>query len=53
MHNRSIRIIGGLLDGYEGTLITTRGSRVKRLLVELPNLLAVGVEVNPDYIQLV
>lgn len=53
MHNRSIRIIGGPLDGYEGTLITTRGSRVKRLLVELPNLLAVGVEVNPDYIQLV
>lgn len=52
MYNRPIRIVGGLLDGYEGTLLTTRGSKVKRLLVEIPHLLAVGVEVDPDYIQL-
>lgn len=52
MINRQIRIVGGPLDGYEGTLLTTRGSKVKRLLVELPNLLAVGVEVNPEFIQL-
>lgn len=50
---RSIRIIGGPLNGYEGRLLTMRGSRTKRLLVELPNLLAVGVEVNPEYIQLI
>ena len=53
MYNRPIRIVGGLLDGYEGMLLTTRGSKVKRLLVEIPHLLAVGVEVNPDYIQLI
>ena len=53
MLSRRIRIVGGLLDGSEGTLLTTRGSRVKRLLVELPGLLAVGVEVEPDYIQLI
>ena len=53
MHNRRIRIIGGPLDGHEGTLITTRGSKVKRLLVELPGLLAVSVEVSPEYIKLV
>jgi hypothetical protein len=53
MYNRPIRIVGGLLDGYEGTLLTTRGSKVKRLLVEIPHLLAVGVEVDPDYIQLI
>lgn len=53
MVNRKIRIVGGPLDGYEGTLLTTRGSKVKRLLVELPNLLSVGVEVNPDYIQFI
>lgn len=53
MHGRRIRIIGGPLDGYEGSLLTTRGSKVKRLLVELPNLLSVGVEVNPEYIQLI
>lgn len=52
MHNRPIRIVGGPLDGYEGTLLTTRGSKVKRLLVEIPQLLAVGVEVNPEYIQI-
>ena len=53
MYNRPIRIVGGLLDGYEGTLLTTRGSKVKRLLVEIPHLLAVGVEVDLDYIQLI
>lgn len=52
MCNRRIRIMGGPLDGYEGFLLTTRGSKVKRLLVELPGFLSVGVEVNPDYIQL-
>jgi len=53
MLSRKIRIVGGLLDGCEGTLLTTRGSRVKRLLVRLSGLLAVGVEVEPDYIQLI
>lgn len=50
MLRRKIRIVGGPLDGYEGTLLTVRGSKVKRLLVEIPNLLLAGVEVNPDYI---
>lgn len=53
MYGRRIRIVGGPFDGYEGTLLTTRGSRVRRLLVELPGLLAVGVEVNPEYIQVI
>ena len=53
MLNRPIRIVGGPLDGYEGTLVTTRGSKVKRLMVELPNLLSVAVEVNPEYIQFI
>lgn len=52
MCNRSIRIVGGELDGYEGKLITVRGSAKKRLLVELPGLFAVGVEVHPDYIRM-
>ena len=53
MLNRKIRIIGGQLDGYTGTLVTTRGSKTKRLLVELPLLLAAAVEVNMEYIQLI
>lgn len=53
MLRREIRIIGGNLDGYTGHLVTVRGSKVKRLLVELPSLLAATVEVEPEYIQLI
>lgn len=52
MLGRRIRIVGGPLDGYEGTLLTTRGSKARRLLVDLPDLLTAGIEVNPEYIQL-
>lgn len=50
MYKKKIRIIGGKLDGYEGNLMTVRGSKTKRLLVELPGLLSAGVEVSPEYI---
>lgn len=50
-HHR-IRIVGGTLSGYEGYLQSTRGSKVKRLLVEIPSLLTAAVEVAPEYIQL-
>lgn len=53
MFGRRIRIVGGPLDGYEGHLLALRGSRTKRLIVELTGLLALAVEVNPDYIQIV
>lgn len=53
MCNRRIRIVGGPLDGQEGTLITTNGSTVKRLLVDLPGLLAIGVEVDCEFIQFI
>ena len=52
MRIRRIRIIGGPLHGYEGSLVTVRGTTVKRLLVELPMLLAAAVEVEPEFIQL-
>ena len=52
MYTRRIRIVGGNLDGYEGRLLSVRGSRVKRILVELPSWLVAAVEVNPEYIQL-
>ena len=53
MYGRRIRIVGGNLDGYEGCLLTMRGSKVNRLLIELKGLLAVGVEVIPEYIQFI
>jgi len=49
---RPVRIIGGALDGYEGRLLTVRGSGTKRLLVELPGFFSMGIEVEPEYIQL-
>lgn len=52
MFKRKIRIIGGRLDGCEGYLLTVRGSKRKRLLVELPMLITAAVEVEPEYIQL-
>ena len=53
MLKRKIRIIGGPLDNYEGFLLTVRGSKVKRLLIELPTFLAASVEVEPEFIQLI
>lgn len=53
MYGRRIKIIGGFFNGYEGYLITTRGSKVKRLLIELKGCLAVGVEISSDYIQII
>jgi transcription antitermination factor NusG len=49
---KQIRIVGGQLDGQEGKLLTVRGSKVKRLVIELKNLLAVSVEIKDEYIQL-
>lgn len=53
MIGKNVRIIGGILNGYEGRLQKTQGSPVKRIFVELPNLLAVAVEVQPEFIQVV
>ncbi len=50
-YGRTVRIVGGSLNGYEGKLLTVRGSKVKRLIVELQGFFSVGVEVNPEYIQ--
>ena len=52
MYGRTIRIAGGPLEGYEGTLLTVRGSKVKRLVVSLPEWMSAAVEVNPEYIQM-
>ena len=53
MCGKDIRIVGGPMNGYEGKLQSVRGSKVKRLVVKLPNLLAVSVEIENEYIQVV
>ena len=52
MIGRQVLIVGGPLNGYEGHLLSIRGSRVKRLFIDLPGLLSAGVEVSPEYIRL-
>lgn len=47
-------ICGGALDGYEGKLLKIKGSGKKRIVVELPGLLAAAIEVGEaDYIEIV
>ena len=52
MYGHKIRIIGGPLDGCEGQLLKIRGSRVKRLIIEIPGLIVASVEIAPEYIQM-
>ena len=53
MYGKKVRIIGGPLDKYEGKLLSIKGMRTMRLIVEIPNLIATAVEVAPQYIQFV
>jgi hypothetical protein len=41
------------MDGQEGKLLTVRGSKVKRIVIKLPNLLALSVKVEDEYIQII
>lgn len=47
-----IRIIGGPLDGYEGLFMKVKGARSRRLIVEIPDTIAVAVEIAPDFIEI-
>lgn len=46
-----VRMIGGMLDGYEGILLKVSGSRKKRLIIEVPGTLFAAVEVETDLIE--
>lgn len=46
-----VRIIGGPLEGVEGTLLRIRGARKRRIVVSIPELLSVEVEVTPDFVE--
>lgn len=51
---QKVRIVcPGPLDGYEGNLISIRGSRKRRIIVSIPGLLATAIEISQsDYIQI-
>ncbi len=52
MCGRRARVIGGVLDGYEGTLLAVRGSKYRRMLIALPSFLTAAVEIQPDLLEI-
>lgn len=53
MLGREVMIVGGALDGTTGRLLKRKGSKRKRLVISLRDMLVASVEVEPDYIQFV
>ena len=53
MYGKSVQIHGGRLDGYQGRLLSVKGMRKRRLIVELSGLMAAAVEVEPELIQFI
>lgn len=47
-----VRLLAGPMAGYEGRLLSLRGSRKKRLLVQLPGIISAAIEVEPDTIEI-
>lgn len=53
-YGKRVRLVcDGIMNGYEGKLLAIRGSRRKKLVIEMPGLLAVEYEVSPEYVQFV
>ena len=53
LYGKQIRIIGGRLNGFEGRLMSKRGSKFKRLLIDLKECnLSAAFYVETEYIQL-
>lgn len=53
MVGKKVQIVGGALDGAMGNLITKRGSKKKRLMLQLDGLLAASVEIKEGFIQFI
>lgn len=51
MCGRRIRMVGGTLDGHEGILQTVRGSKTKHLIITLSSLLAVSIDIDDEFIE--
>lgn len=52
MYGKTVKIIGGPLDGQSVRLLKLRGLRKKHMIVEIPSLLTATIEVNPEFIEL-
>lgn len=47
----TIRIKGGLYDGYEGTVLRIKGKRNKHIVVQIPGVIIAAVELEPELIE--
>lgn len=53
LYGKQIRIIGGCLNGLEGRLMSKKGSKFKRLIIDLKECnLSAAIQVEPEFIQL-
>ena len=48
-----VRVVGGTFDGIEGTFVRVKGDRNKRVVIIIPDLLAVAVEVKVDLMEII
>lgn len=48
-----VRIIGGVFDGYEGTLLKAKGRAKRIFLINFEILGAIGTHIEPEFIQLI
>lgn len=53
MIGKRVRINGGVFNGFEGNLLSIRGTRKKRLIVSIPDLIVAAPEISPEFIELI
>lgn len=50
IYGKTVRVIGGALDGRTGRLLSSRGKHPRRLIIELGGILSAAVEFDADYV---
>lgn len=48
-----VKIVGGLFDGYEGTLLKAKGRAKRMFLINFEMLGAIGTHIEPQYIRVI
>ncbi len=52
MLGKRVKIVGGVMDGAVGNLLKLQGSRRKRLVVNLKDMLVASVEITDGFVEL-
>jgi len=50
---KKVRVIGGAFDGREANLLKMQGSKKKRLIFSVPDVISAAVEINADYFEFI